>query len=134
MVFRVEPLLYKIGHLNKYFYLSSYGEWKLSNNQDEIDIEFKMFQKKESKPKPKPKPKSNLSKSATGRLRILKEMENSEPKTRREIAAVLDMGQGEVKNRLQELKKSGDMVLFGARRCSISTTLLNRNDLTYKLA
>jgi len=132
MVFRVGPLLYKIGNLNKYFYLSSYGEWKLSNNQDEIDIEFKMFQKKE--PKPKPKPKSNLSKSATGRLRILKEMKNSEPKTRREIAAILDMGQGEVKNRLQELKKSGDMVLFGERRCSISTTLLNRNDLTYKLA
>ena len=131
MIFRVEPLLYKVGHLNKYFYLSSYGEWKLSNNQIEIDIEFKMFQKKELKPKPKPKP--NLSKSATGRLRILKEMKNSEPKTRREIAAILGMGQGEVKNRLQELKKSGDMVLFGERRCSISTTL-NRNTLTYKLA
>ena len=131
MIFRVEPLIYKVGHLNKYFYLSSYGEWKLSNNQIEIDIEFKMFQKKELKPKPKPKP--NLSKSATGRLRILKEMKNSEPKTRREIAAILGMGQGEVKNRLQELKRSGDMVLFGERRCSISTTL-NRNTLTYKLA
>ena len=126
MIFRVEPLLYKVGHLNKYFYLSSSGEWQLSNNQTEIDLAFKMSQKKE--------PKTNLSKAAIGRLRILDKMKNSEPKTRREIAAILGMGQGEVKNRLQELKKSGDMVLFGERRCSISTTLLNRNDLTYKLA
>ena len=126
MIFRVEPLLYKVGHLNKYFYLSSSGEWQLSNNQTEIDLAFKMSQKKE--------PKTNLSKAAIGRLRILDKMKNSEPKTRREIAAILDMDELAVKHRLQELKKSGDMVLFGERRCSISTTLLNRNDLTYKLA
>tara|TARA_R110002072_G_scaffold231951_1_gene389326 strand:+ start:500 stop:877 length:378 start_codon:yes stop_codon:yes gene_type:complete len=125
MIFRVEPLLYKVGHLNKYFYLSSSGEWQLSNNQIEIDIEFKNLQTK--------KPKTNLSKAATGRLRILDKMKNSEPKTRREIAAILDMDELEVKHRLQELKKSGDMVLFGERRCSIFTTL-NRNTLTYKLA
>ena len=125
MIFRVDPLLYKAGHLNKYFYLSSSGEWRLSNNQIEIDIEFKNLQTK--------KPKSNLSKAATGRLRILEKMKNSEPKTRREIAAILDMDELEVKHRLQELKKSGDMVLFGERRCSIFTTL-NRNTLTYKLA
>lgn len=125
MIFRVDPLLYKVGHLNKYFYLSSSGEWRLSNNQIEIDIEFKNLQTK--------KPKSNLSKAATGRLRILDKMKNSEPKTRREIAAILDMDELEVKHRLQELKKSGDMVLFGERRCSIFTTL-NRNTLTYKLA
>jgi|TARA_R110000803_G_C11971967_1_gene319822 predicted HTH transcriptional regulator len=125
MIFRVEPLLYKVGHLNKYFYLSSSGEWQLSNNQTEIDLAFKMSQKKE--------PKTNLSKAAIGRLRILDKMKNSEPKTRREIAAILDMDELAVKHRLQELKKSGDMVLFGERRCSIFTTL-NRNTLTYKLA
>ena len=125
MVFRVGPLLYKIGNLNKYFYLSSYGEWKLSNNQNEIDLAFKMSQKKESK--------TNLSKAAVQRLLILDKMKNCEPKTRREIAAILDIDELEVKHRLQELKKSGDMVLFGERRCSIFTTL-NRNTLTYKIA
>ena len=125
MVFRVGPLLYKIGNLNKYFYLSSYGEWKLSNNQNEIDLAYKMSQKKESK--------TNLSKAAVQRLLILDKMKNSEPKTRREIAAILDIDELEVKHRLQELKKSGDMVLFGERRCSIFTTL-NRNTLTYKIA
>ena len=125
MVFRVGPLLYKIGNLNKYFYLSSYGEWKLSNNQYEINLAFKMSKKKESK--------TNLSKAAVQRLLILDKMKNSEPKTRREIAAILDIDELEVKHRLQELKKSGDMVLFGERRCSIFTTL-NRNTLTYKLA
>jgi predicted HTH transcriptional regulator len=125
MIFRVEPLLYKVGHLNKYFYLSSSGEWQLSNNQIEIDIEFKNLQTK--------KPKTNRSKAATGRLRILDKMKNSEPKTRREIAAILDMDELEVKHRLQELKKSGDMVISGERKCSIFTTL-KRNTLTYKLA
>ena len=81
----------------------------------------------------KKEPKTNLSKAAIGRLRILDKMKNSEPKTRREIAAILDMDELAVKHRLQELKKSGDMVLFGERRCSIFTTL-NRNTLTYKLA
>ena len=81
----------------------------------------------------KKEPKTNLSKAAIQRLLILDKMKNSEPKTRREIAAILDIDELDVKHRLQELKKSGDMILFGERRCSIFTTL-NRNTLTYKLA
>ena len=62
MIFREGPLLYKVGHLNKYFYFSSSGEWQLSNNQDEIDRAFKMSQKKEANTK--------ISKAAIQRLLI----------------------------------------------------------------
>ena len=104
----IGALTYKLGIFNKYFYLSSHGEWLLASSQNEIKKSFN----------------SNLtkgkSKAAVSRSIITDAMKGAEPKTIREYAEELGMDKDNCKERFRELRKSGLVISTGPKRCEIN--------------
>jgi len=106
---RIGVLTYKLGIHNKYYYLASNGEWLRASDQDRIKQGFSLI-KNQSK---------EMSDAAHTRLLILDVMKDSQPRTRREFAEILNLSAILVKHRFMELVKSGQIVASGVGICSI---------------
>ena len=122
---RIGAITYKLGIFNKYFYLSSHGEWLLASSQNEIKKLFSSNLTEVSATsivyweRDGIQPKGKL-KAAVSRSIITDAMKGAEPKTIREYAEELGMDKDNCKHRFRELRKSGLVISTGPKRCSIN--------------
>ena len=116
---QIGALLYKQGLHNKYYFQAHDGEWLKANDQNKIKQAFWLMHSKST----------GMSEAAKTRLMILDVMQDSQPKTRREFAEILNISKILAKHRFMELVKSGLIMVSGMGRCSI----IKRTVPVYKL-
>jgi len=116
---QIGALTYKLGLHNKYFYLSSNGDWLLASEQNKIKQGFSLLRNQTKE----------MSEAAKTRLMILDVMKGSKPKTRREFAEILNISATLAKHRFMELIKTDHVMVSGMGRCSI----IKRTVPVYKL-
>ena len=116
---QIGVLTYKLGLHNKYYYLASDGRWLKANDQNKIKQGFSLIRNQSKE----------LSDAAKTRLMILDVMQDSQPRTRREFAEILNISKILAKHRFMELVKLGLIMVSGMGRCSI----IKRTVPVYKL-